>query len=207
MSLDEAEDVLRFWFPESPGRDHAAMVRQLEWWFRGGADAAILERFVPLHERATRGELDAWSRAPRSRLALILVLDQFSRSIHKGTARAFAQDPKALALALEGIENGHYAALEKPWEKTFFVLPLGHCEELAHQQKVVELAEELAVQAAPESRRMLEHSASQARGHRDVIARFGRHPHRNAVLGRRSTPEELEYLAKGELVHERPPPR
>jgi uncharacterized protein (DUF924 family) len=207
MVGEEADDVLRFWFPESPGRDHAAMVRQLEWWFRGGADAAILERFVPLHERAARGELDRWSQTPRSRLALILVLDQFSRSIHKGTAGAFAQDPKALALALEGIENGHYAALEAPWEKTFFLLPLGHSEELVHQDRAALLAAELAAQAAPESRRMLEHSASQARGHRDVIARFGRHPHRNAVLGRKSTPEELAYLAKGELVHERTPPR
>jgi uncharacterized protein (DUF924 family) len=94
-----------------------------------------------------------------------------------------------------------------PWEKTFFFLPLGHSEELAHLEHAVKLAEELAEQAPPELRRILEHSASQARGHRDVIARFGRHPHRNAVLGRGSTPEELEYLASGQLVHTRPLPR
>src|SRR4029077_12926506 len=88
----------------------------------GGADSEILERFPPLLNQAKRGDLDDWSRNSRSRLALIIVLDQFSRTTHRGTAQAFAQDPKALALALEGIENGHYAALETPWEKTFFCL-------------------------------------------------------------------------------------
>jgi uncharacterized protein (DUF924 family) len=207
MPEDESQEVLRFWFPTRPIGDHAAAVRQFEWWFAGASNAAVAERFAPLLERAIRGELDHWSASARSRLALIVVLDQFSRSIHRGAARAFAQDANALALALEGIEIGHYAALETPWEKTFFFLPLGHSEELAHLEKAVELAEQLAAQAPPELRRILEHSASQARGHRDVIARFGRHPHRNAVLGRPSTPEELEYLAGGQLVHTRPLPR
>jgi uncharacterized protein (DUF924 family) len=203
----EFEDVLRFWFPEHLRNDHAAMVRQFEWWFGGGADSVIVERFAPVLERAIRGELDHWSASARSRLALIIVLDQFPRSIHRGTAQAYAQDQKALALALEGIAIGHYAALGTPWEKTFFFLPLGHAEELSYLETAVGLAEELAAQAPPELRRILEHSAAQARSHRDVIARFGRHPHRNAVLGRRSTPEELAYLAGGRLVHTRPPPR
>ena len=207
MSAHGVERVLSFWFPEQLRADHAAIVNQFEWWFRGGANAAIAERFAPLLGRAAREELDHWAETPRSRLALIIILDQFSRSFYRGTAQAFAQDPKALALALQGIEIGHYAALATPWEKTFFFLPLGHAEELASVEVAVRLAEELAVQAPPELRPVLEHSASQARGHRDVIARFGRHPHRNAVLGRRSTPEELEYLARGELVHQRPLPR
>jgi uncharacterized protein (DUF924 family) len=202
----EFEEVLRFWLPEHLRDDHAAMVSQFEWWFGGGADSAIVERFAPVLERAGRGELDHWSDRPRSRLALIIVLDQFSRSIHRGTARVYVQDQKALALALEGIEIGHYAALETPWEKTFFFLPLGHSEQLEHLETAVRLAEELAGQAPSELRRILEHSASQARGHRDVIARFGRHPHRNAILGRQSTPEELDYLASGQLVHTRPLP-
>jgi uncharacterized protein (DUF924 family) len=207
MYPKDSEDVLRFWFPELSGANHARMVRQFEWWFRGGADSAVAERFSLLLERATRGELDHWSNWPRPRLALIIVLDQFSRSLYRDTARAFAQDPKAFALALEGLEIGHYAALETPWEKTFFLLPLGHSEELAHLGRAVALAEELAENAPPELRRVLEHSASQARGHRDVIARFGRHPHRNAVLGRQSTPEELDYLASGKLVHTRSIPQ
>ena len=138
---EEFEEVLRFWFSSLPTGDHAAMARQMEWWFRGGADSEIVERFPPLLDRAKRGDLDSWSHSPRSRLALIIVLDQFSRTIHRGTAQAFAQDPKALALALEGIENGHYAALETPWEKTFFFLPLGHSEDLTKLEQVVKLAE------------------------------------------------------------------
>ena len=207
MHSEDPEDVLRFWFPDLSDADHARMVRQFEWWFRGGADSAVTERFALLLERATRGELDHWSRSPRTRLALIIVLDQFSRSLYRDTARAFAQDPKALALALEGLEIGHYAALETPWEKTFFLLPFGHSEELSHHDRGVALAEQLAKDAAPDLRRILEHSASQARGHRDVVARFGRHPHRNAVLGRRSTPDELDYLASGQLVHKRSIPQ
>ena len=87
MSTNEGfEDVLRFWFSSLPHGDHAAMVRQMEWWFRGGADSEIVERFPPLLDRAKRGDLDSWSHSPRSRLALIIVLDQFSRTIHRGTA-------------------------------------------------------------------------------------------------------------------------
>jgi uncharacterized protein (DUF924 family) len=207
MPEDEPEGVLRFWFPARPISDHGAAVKQFGWWFGGTSNTAVAERFAPLLERAIRGELDHWAESARSRLALIIVLDQFSRAIHAGTARAFAQDRKALDLGLQGIEIGHYATLETPWEKTFFFLPLGHSEELAHLEVAVRLAEELVEQAPAELRRILEHSASQARGYRDVIARFGRHPHRNAVLGRRSTPEELEYLASGQLVHTRPLPR
>ena len=207
MHPDEFEAVLGFWFPDLANADHTRMVHQFEWWFRGGADSDIQARFPRLLERAASGELDDWSQRPRSRLALIIVLDQFSRSLHRDTARAFAQDEKALALALEGIEAGHYAALTTPWEKTFFFLPLAHSERLSHLERAVELAEQLLEQAAPQFGRILQHSASQARGHRDVIARFGRHPHRNALLGRQSTAEEMQYLASGQLIHTRTPPR
>lgn len=206
MAVEEFEDVLRFWFSQPAGADGAAMTKQMEWWFRGGGDAAICERFVPLLERAARGDVDQWSEAPRSRLALIIVLDQFPRSAYRGTPRAYAQDEKARFLTLAGLDIGHYAALETPWEKTFFMMPLGHSEQLADLDTAVQLAEELAEQSSPEFRGLLEHSASQARGHRDVVARFGRQPHRNAVLGRPSTPDEHAYLAKGEFVHTRPVP-
>lgn len=179
------------------------MGRQLEWWFRGGADGEVRDGFAELLERAMCGGLDSWARDARSRLALIIVLDQFSRIIHRGTARAFAQDAKARALTLEGIDIGHYARLESPWEKTFFFLPLGHSEDIEDQELAVKLAEEVAENAPLEQRHLLGFSATQARGHRDVIARFGRHPHRNEILGRQSTPEELQYLATGQLVHTR----
>ena len=204
--MDDPDDVLRFWFPSIAPDDPTAMPRQLEWWFRGGADAVINERFRPLHERAGRGMLDGWSEEPRARLALIIVLDQFSRTIHRGDARMYALDPKARALTRAGLDAGHYAALDSPWEKTFFFLPLGHSEDLRDLEQAVRLAEELARAAPLAQRPMLDHSASQARAHRDVIARFGRHPHRNSVLGRVSTPDEIEYLARGDLVHQRPLP-
>jgi uncharacterized protein (DUF924 family) len=202
MHSDESEDLLEFWFPDLSGADHPTWVRQFEWWFRGGADASIAERFPLLPKRAMRGELDHWSRAPRSRLALVIVLDHFSRALYRYTARAYAQDGRALALAVEGIERGHYAALETPLEKTFFLQPLAHSEELVHVEHAVTLAEELVSEAPPKLRGILEHSALQARRQREVIARFGRHPHRNALLGRQSTVEELDYLASRMLRRE-----
>jgi uncharacterized protein (DUF924 family) len=203
----QPEDVLGFWFPDLTGADHVRLAGQFEWWFRGGADQTITERFADLTDRAAHGELDDWSRSARPRLALILVLDQFSRSLYRNTSRAYAQDAKARELTISGIANGHYDALDTPWEKTFFFMPLGHSEELSDQELAVRLAQEVAADAAPQFRKALEHSASQARGHCEVIRRFGRHPHRNAVLGRRSTPDELEYLANEQLVHTRSVPK
>jgi len=206
-AIDQAEDVLHFWFPAPLGGDRDAVARRIEWWFRGGADAGITARYAPLLARATAGELDGWAATPRGRLALIVVLDQFQRSIHRGTALAFALGPKAVALALEGTACGHYDALATPWEKTFFYLPLGHSEDLVMVERAVDLADALVAEAPADVRWWLEFSANQARGTRDVIARFGRHPHRNEALGRRSTPAELEFLASGQLVHTRPLPR
>jgi uncharacterized protein (DUF924 family)/GNAT superfamily N-acetyltransferase len=204
---EQAEDVLHFWFPPGLDADRARLTRQAEWWFRGGANAEVAARFAPLLEDATQGGLDGWRRTPRSRLALILVLDQFSRCIHGGSAAAYAQDARAREVASEGLEIGHYDALATPFEKTFFQLPFGHAEDLPHLDRSVALTARLAAESPPELRWWLEFSAEQARGHRAVIARFGRHPHRNAVLGRRSTPEELAYLANEQLVHARPLPR
>lgn len=206
MKTTAFEDVLKFWFPSLPHGDLAARVRQFDWWFRGGGDAAIGSRFSPLLECAIRGELDDWDREPRSLLALILVLDQFSRTIYRGHARSYAQDEKACALAIKGIANGHYATLETPWERTFFFLPLGHAEDLQHIEMAIDLADQLVSDSPLEYRSLLEFSAAQARRHRDVIARFGRQPHRNDILGRQSTPAELEYLATGQLVHKQPFP-
>jgi uncharacterized protein (DUF924 family) len=205
MKIKRSQEVLQFWFPSQFTRDQAAAVRQFQWWFRGGGEVEITERFSSLMEQATQGELDDWADEPRSRLALILILDQFSRTIYRGTAQAFAQDQTACALTLEGIHLGHYAALETPFEKTFFFLPLGHSEDLKNSELAVKFADQLAKNEL-EHRALLEFSAAQARRHRDVITRFGRHPHRNEVLGRRSTPQELEYLARGQLVHTHPMP-
>jgi uncharacterized protein (DUF924 family) len=201
--MTEPEEILTFWFPRGLDADEETHRRQFEWWFRGGADRAIIEQYQPVLEAACRGELDHWAEAARARLALIIVLDQFSRTIYRETAQAFAQDDKAVGLTIDGLGRGHYAQLATVWEKTFFVLPLGHSEQSALLERCVSLGEALVGEAPEHLRRIYEFSASQARGHRDVIARFGRHPHRNAVLGRTSTEDELAYLASGELVHRR----
>jgi uncharacterized protein (DUF924 family) len=127
LNNSRPEDVLGFWFPpQSHSTDPAIVGQQVQWWFRGGADDEIIGRFHPVLAAAEHGDLDDWSSSPRSRLALIIVLDQFSRSIHRGSARAYANDPKALSLTLEGLENGHVTALQPPWEMLFFGVPLGH---------------------------------------------------------------------------------
>ena len=159
-------------------------------------------------ERARRSELDHWAVTPRGRLALIIVLDQFSRSIHKGTPLAYAQDPAALRLAQEGIDAGMERDMEVG-ERLFFVMPLGHTEDPAlpeRAQWLVRFHEEQVDRAPAHLRPIYEFSLSQAEAHRDVIARFGRHPHRNEVLGRASTPEEAEYLRTETPPHLRRPP-
>jgi uncharacterized protein (DUF924 family) len=203
---DDVEKVLDFWFPAHLRDDAQVMRDQFTWWFGGGAHAQIKTRFMPLLELASFGALNHWAHFPYSRLALIIVLDQFSRCAYKGTPRMYAQDYKAAALASDGLLGGHYEALRTPWEKTFFFMPLGHAENLLHLSMAVHCAEMLAAQATPATAAILAHSASQARAHRDVVARFGRQPHRNPILGRASTPEELAYIARGEFVHERPIP-
>jgi uncharacterized protein (DUF924 family) len=197
------EDILAFWFPTGLDADEAAHRRQFQFWFGGGANALIAERYADIFAAAARGALDSWAAAPRSRLALIIVLDQFSRSLHGGTALAYAQDAKAIALTVDGLERGFHDELATAWEKTFFILPLGHSERLADLDRCIALADALIPEAPVQVRALYEFSASQARGHREVVARFRRQPHRNAALGRTSTAEELEYLAAGRFVHQR----
>jgi uncharacterized protein (DUF924 family) len=207
--MSSPEEVLSYWFPEGnifdAGRE--TFGRQMQWWFQGGpeVDREIAERFGEVLEQARRGELDHWAETPRGRLALIVVLDQFSRNIYRGSPLSYAQDPKALELAVWGIDAGMDRELS-PMEQIFFWMPLGHSEDLALQDRVVRHQEEEAANAPPHLREMAEFGISQARAVRDVIARFGRHPHRNEILGRTSTPEELEYLKTETPPHLRRPP-
>lgn len=206
----DEQEVLSYWFPPGIHEAGAETYRE-QWmrWFAGGPEVEweITERFAEVLEQARRGELDSWAVTPRGRLALILVLDQFSRSVYKGTPLAYAQDPAALRLAQEGIEAGVDRDMEVA-ERLFFTLPLGHAEGPDHLERLdiaVRRAEEQFDLAPAHLKPLYEFSLGQARGHRDVVARFGRHPHRNAVLGRASTPEELEYLKNEVPVHMRQP--
>ena len=204
----EAEEVLSYWFPEDINNaDLETLRRQGERWMHGGpeVDREITERFGELLVRARRGELDHWAETPRGRLALIIVLDQFSRNIYRGSPLSYAQDEKALKLALEGIDSGMDRELGA-MERWFFWLPIGHSEDLALHERSVRHAEEEAANAPPHLKALYEFGISQAKAARDVIARFGRHPHRNEILGRESTPEELEYLRTETPPHLRQPP-
>ena len=199
-------DILRFWFPEGCDLPVDAQVHHAHWRWRmqGGADADIVARFAELTARAALGALDHWAQDPHGRLALIIVLDQFSRSVWRDDLRAYAQDPKALSLVMAGLSDGHYATLEVPWFQIVFGLPLGHCEGPDHLQRLdqlITLREGIAVSAPAALKPIYSGLVNQARDVRKVIAAFGRHPHRNSVLKRRSTAEEDVYLAKGQFPH------
>jgi uncharacterized protein (DUF924 family) len=210
-AIVDPEEILSYWFPPGYDADSETLRQQVLRWFQGGpeVDREITELFTPVLEQARRGELDWWAHTPRGRLALIIVLDQFSRTVYKGTPLAYAQDPAALRLALSGIEVGMERVLSL-MERLFFTLPLGHAEgpDLPERADwMVRQAEERVELGPPHLRSIYEHSLSQAKAHREVIVRFGRHPHRNEVLGRTSTPEELEYLRVETPVHLRRPPQ
>ena len=207
--MSSPEEVLSYWFPEDDifDADQETFGRQMQWWFAGGpeVDMEISERFGQVLEQARRGELDHWADTPRGRLALIVVLDQFSRNVYQGSPLSYAQDEKALELSVEGIDAGMDRELSL-MERIFFWMPLAHSEDLALQDRVVRHQEEEAANAPPHLRSMAEFGISQARAARTVIARFGRHPHRNEILGRTSSPEELEYLRTETPPHMRRPP-
>lgn len=203
-------EVLDFWFPERSRPDLDARTHQGYWMWRmrGGADGEIVSRFTELTERAQRGELDHWANDPFGRLALIIVLDQFPRSVWRNSPRAYSQDTKALSLTLEGFSNGHYRSLETPWYKTIYIIPLGHCEGPDHLDRLdraVVLAKAILDDAPPHLRPGYEFAAEQPIEVKKVISAFGRHPHRNLVLGRVSTPQEEAYIAEGKFPHLRMP--
>jgi uncharacterized protein (DUF924 family) len=202
------DEILEFWFPEGPDVDPETHNRNWMWRMRGGADDEIVRRFTDITQRGARGELDHWAAEPHGRLALITVLDQFPRSVWRDTPQAFAQDRRALELALEGYDNGHYAALEHVWYKTVYNLPLGHCEGPDHLERLdlaVRLGREILEEAPERLKPGYAFSAEQPVEVRKVIAAFGRHPHRNKALGRASTPEEEAYIANGAFPHLRMP--
>lgn len=172
-----ADDVLRFWFEETTPE---------QWWKVDPAfDAAVRERFGALLAAAAAGECFDWRTTPRGRLAEVIVLDQFPRNIHRGTAAAFACDPMALALAQEAVASGALAALS-PVERSFLLLPYMHSE----SRRIHAVAELLYREHAPPANHDFELR------HKAIIDRFGRYPHRNAILGRESTPGELEFLTQ-----------
>jgi uncharacterized protein (DUF924 family) len=191
---DLPESVLAFWFG-APGSAADIAARQSKLWFGKSPanDQVVTEHFAATLADATAGRLDDWTRTPRGGLALVIVLDQFPHHVYRDQPQAFATDPQALALSLAALETGEDRKLA-PIERVFLYLPLEHAESLAMQERSVSLYEKLAEEAADNERALFEGFLDYARKHRDVVARFGHFPHRNATLGRPSTPDELEFL-------------
>jgi uncharacterized protein (DUF924 family) len=187
--------ILSFWFKEqeltAPQID-----RRMDTWF--GEDPAfdkeIEDRFAGDIEMASQGQLDHWASEPLGRLALIILIDQFRRNIHRNTAKAFSMDKLALKLCVEGAMEKKDKGLT-PIQRAFFYMPLQHAESAKVQAKSVELFTRLAESVSPTYRETFETIAQFAELHKDIIDQFGRFPHRNQLLGRDNTPEEDEYLA------------
>jgi uncharacterized protein (DUF924 family) len=204
----EPDDVLAFWFGDNPTNTDD-VERCMRRWFGGDheADRAIRERFSSAVVAAAAQDLDAWRASARGRLALIIVLDQFPRSLHRGSGAAFAHDALARSLTRAGLDRKDDLGLE-PLERMFFYMPLEHSESLDDQTLSVTLFERLGcLDVAPYLRATLAESVDYARQHRDIIARFGRFPHRNAALERHSTAEEIAFLAQGGPTFGQPRPR
>ena len=193
----EAYRVLQFWLGDGlqlgwPSHD------MKERWFKGGAalDRQIKDEFDELLQAALRGELHDWEALPINRLGLIILLDQYSRNIFRGEAQAFAGDDHAQRLCLMTL--GQADELSLPWVgRVFLYMPLMHAENMEMQRECVRCFEGLLAQAPELLKKQLEGNLAFARQHEAIIARFGRFPYRNAVLGRRNTPAEELFLTTG----------
>ena len=171
----QPQDIVRFWREAGPDK----------WFAKDDAfDRAFIARFHDAHMAAARRELDRWLDEAEGALALLILLDQFPRNAFRSTAHMFATDPLALSFARQAVAHGHDRTVDAAL-RVFFYLPFEHSEALADQDRSVALCEGL------------DNYARYARIHRDVIVRFGRFPHRNAVLGRETTPEERAFLDEG----------
>lgn len=193
----EADEILKFWFADAADSPAAAAARG-EFWFQVNekVDRQIWFLFADTLSDASSGLFDVWAEEPDGRLALIILLDQCPRNMYRGTAEVFRHDPRAMALAREGVECGQLESLSVP-EQLFFLLPYQHSEKLAIQKAGVELYEIVVAKAADEWRAVAEGYRDFAVRHYDIIAQFGRFPHRNQALGRQSSGAEERYLAGG----------
>jgi uncharacterized protein (DUF924 family) len=198
-----AHDVLEFWFGNRPYAPEAVL-RRMRLWFgdaaapelRPQADETLRQRFGVLAGAAARGLFDSWESSPRRRLALILLLDQFPRHIHRGEPRAYQQDRRALALTVGGMQLGADAALD-PVERIFFYMPMAHAESRDLQEESVSAFRRLAAEGPAELSALFAAALTRAEQLRAIIERFGRFPHRNAALARTTLPEETAWLTAG----------
>ena len=189
----EIDEILQFWFGDLVG-GFPVNDREDIWW-KGGSelDREIDTLFGARVSAALRGELNVWKETPRGRLALVVLLDQFTRNIYRGMAEAFKGDEIARGIVLESLEKQHDEALDFA-ERIFFYMPLEHTESLDMQDPCISCLERLLLDVPLKERYRVHSAIDFASQHRDMIAQFGRFPHRNHVLGRESTAEELAFL-------------
>jgi len=192
--MSDEEEILDFWFGELDEHGCASPTQRKRWWTKSDAfDKTIRSRFLSDYESIVSGERERWRSTPRGALAYIIVLDQFSRNMFRNTPAMFTADPLAREACYEGLDAGFDAELGFD-ERAFFYLPLEHSEDIRDQQRCHEVFTALC-EAAPESLKAdAEYYLDFANRHRVIIERFGRYPHRNEVLGRVSTDEEIEFL-------------
>jgi uncharacterized protein (DUF924 family) len=188
------EDVLQFWLG-APSADAESFGKKIRRWFMAdkALDADIRTRFGDAVQRARDGALDEWAKTPRGRLGLIILLDQFTRNLHRGTPRAYENDARALALAEAGLDHHDDAELSFE-EKMFLYTPLAHSEDVTRQERHLALVTAAANAAPPALEKAYASATEHAKGYLDQIRRFGRFPHRNAILGRTCTQDEMAFL-------------
>jgi uncharacterized protein (DUF924 family) len=186
-------DVLGYWFREQPA-DAAAAMPEMYRWFQSGpeVDQEIVARFAPAVDTAVAGGLTAWEAEARDRLALVIVLDQFTRNVYRNDPRTYAGDARAQRLAVDALERG----LDRPlsfWERLFLGMPLRHAEDVGVQRRGLEEARRMA-REWPAFESIVAMAIEQSEKYLGIVTRFGRFPHRNEILGRVSTPEEEAFL-------------
>ena len=193
-SSASSDEILDFWFGKAQTASEVAAEKSAFWWSKNDQiDRAIINRFALTSAAAANGEFTLWSESPRGLLALIICTDQFPRNMHRDTKQAFAYDTVALAYAKQGVDSGAVQHL-KPIEQVFTYLPFEHSEDLGEQQRSVALYQMLVKNAAPNEAELFNTYLKFAYKHYEIIKRFGRFPHRNLILGRASTEEELAFL-------------
>ena len=197
MNTDVIADVVAFWLRDSRDAPERALARR-GWWYEGGpaVDEEIRAHFGDLVPRACARELMGWRDTPDGALALVLLLDQFTRNLYRGTIEAYAGDSCAFETVNHAIDRGLDRDLH-PVAAIWLYHPFHHSERVAEQDRGLGLLRTLRERAEPDWRTYVERSVEGWTRHRDIVARFGRFPHRNAVLGRDSTTQELAYLAAG----------
>jgi len=194
--MSQINAILEFWFGQLDPSGHVSEEFSKRWWKKSDSfDKEISTRFKTLLEEAAQGKLNQWAESAPGCLALIILLDQFSRNIYRNSEKSFEQDAHALHLAKKMIESGSDKTLH-PLERVFIYTPFEHAENKEAQKKCLDYFQELLNEAPPKRKKEFERYLDYAVRHKKIVDQFGRFPHRNEILGRTSTPEEIEFLKK-----------